>query len=476
MRHINSSSIYFRLVHMRIFQSWLQIKAAWKDALSASAGAGLAWTISYLLLGHQRPIFAAMGAIISLAPGLSNHGKQAIHLFIGVTTGVIIGEFAIVYFGFVPTEIRVVIVCFLAMLCAVSYAIVPLMAIQSGLSAIMVFALGPDMAGITKIEDIAIGTGIGIIFSQVLFTPDPRKELRVSAELFFHNLVNIYVLAADALKKGDVNLAVQALQHCNRVHSSLIGLANSVTSAQESTVWSLRGLIFSRRVTSLAGTYNRTGIRLYAASLLLCEGLAAAMKKNTSEPCPEWFVQSLNISTQNCYFLAGELQNGDFTRYDRAARAAPPLAWADCANSLMMVENTLARFYKSKSRHARLDSFNKKRQAGSDANKAANAGDTGADGAAPPNEAAAGRTDAGQITEAPAGGEGQNSRANAAFAGQANAGQATEIPAKAGGNAEADKATEAAAETSGRGNDAAAPETTAPKAQNSAPAAAKEQQ
>jgi len=80
------------------------------------------------------------------------------------------------------------------------------------------------------------------------------------------------------------------------------------------------------------------------------------------------------------------------------------------------------------------------------------------------------------MTEASAGGEWQNSRADAVFSGQANAGQAAEIPAKAGGKTEADKATEAVAETSDRGNDAAVPETTAPKAQNSAPAAAKEQQ
>jgi len=363
MRNIPLRRSYFRSARMRLFQSWLQVQAGWKDALSASVAAGLAWTISYLLLGHPRPVFAAMGAIISLAPGLANHGKQAMHLFIGVTTGVLIGEFALVYFAFIPTEIRIVIVCFLAMICAVSYAIVPLMAIQSGLSAIMVFALGPDMAGIGKIEDIAIGTGLGIIFSQVLFTPDPRAQLRLAAELFFRELAGIYVDCATALANSDKALARQALQNCNRVHSSLIALSGSVTSARESTVWSLRGLIFSRQVTSLAAAYNRAGIRLYAATLLLCEGALTGLKKANAEQPPGWFEESLLIDSDNCHFLAGEVKGGDFIRQNRAGRSEPPLAWADCANSLMLVENTLARFYKSKSRHDRLAVFTKKRQA-----------------------------------------------------------------------------------------------------------------
>jgi len=373
----------FRLnsMKMRLSQSLLQIKVGWKDALSASAAAGLAWGISHYILGHPRPIFASMGAVIALAPGLANHGRQAVHLFIGVSIGVLIGEFGLDYLIDTPTEIRIFIVCFTAMILALAYAVAALPAIQSGMSAVMVFAMGRDVAGVTKIEDIAVGVGLGLIFSQVLFTPDPLKALRSSAELLLRQLAGIYDTAANALEKQDTALAKAALQNCNRVHTSLVALAASVTSAQESTLWSLRGLIFSREVGALAQYYNRAAIRLYASTLLLCEALQNSLKKPGAEPPPAWFQQSLRISAENCRFLAGMVKSGEFIRQHRSERGDVPLAWADCANGLQLVENTLARFYKSKSRRARLSVSrrNHKPEIPSAKAKEANAGAAAAD-------------------------------------------------------------------------------------------------
>ena len=66
----------------------------------------------------------------------------------------------------------------------------PVIAIQGGVSALLVIALGPTTAGPTRLADALVGTGVALLFSQVLLTPDPvriiddavRRMLRLLAQ------------------------------------------------------------------------------------------------------------------------------------------------------------------------------------------------------------------------------------------------------------------------------------------------------
>lgn len=344
----------------RLKQAILQIRANWKDALSAGIAAGLAWSVSQNILGHPHPIFAAMSALICLAPGLPNHGRQAIYVLIGVATGVLVGE-ATLLLPPMPTEIRIAIVGFMGLLIASGYAVIPAIIIQAGVSAIMVFAMGTEVAGFTRLIDVMVGTGIGLLFSQVLFTPNQIKVLGISVERFFHELADNFTLAADALDKRDTAIAYRALNSCGRTHAALVSLIGSIDTARENTRWSLRGRISSREVTSLAVRYDQTGIRLYASTLLFCETVVNSLKKQREQP-PEWLSEAVRLSAHNCYYLAGELKNGrEFVKPDRSLREEAPLSWRDCIKSLELVENTLARFYKSKTRSSRLQLYRKRR-------------------------------------------------------------------------------------------------------------------
>ena len=61
--------------------------SAWRDALASAIAAALAWILATHLLGHVHPVFAAISAVVCLAPGLPSHGKQAVGLMVGVATG-----------------------------------------------------------------------------------------------------------------------------------------------------------------------------------------------------------------------------------------------------------------------------------------------------------------------------------------------------------------------------------------------------
>ncbi|AQT42161.1 Integral membrane bound transporter domain [Bartonella apihabitans] len=344
---------------LKFKQALNQVRLSWKDALCAGLAAGLAWFISVHFLDHEHPIYAAMTALICLAPGVPSHGRQAIYVLIGVLTGVAVGELTLLLPP-MPTEVRIAIVGFAGMTIASAYSIVPAIIIQAGISAVMVFALGADVAGWTRAIDVAVGTSIGLIFSQILFTPDPLKTLHLAVERFFKEVALNFTLAADALERNDVSDAIKAMKSCSRTHSALIGLIGAIDVARSNARWTLRGRLSSREVVSLSARYDQSGIRLYASSLLFCEAMVNAIRKGREAP-PEWLIEALKLIVENCHFIAGEAKLGqEFVFPDRSGRAEASLTWRECVIDIEMVETTLARFYKSRTRRNRLAAYRKK--------------------------------------------------------------------------------------------------------------------
>ena len=344
---------------LKLRQALNQVRLSWKDALCAGLAAGLAWFISVHFLDHEHPIYAAMTALICLAPGVPSHGRQAIYVLIGVLTGVAVGELTLLLPP-MPTEVRIAIVGFAGMTIASAYSIVPAIIIQAGISAVMVFALGADVAGWTRAIDVAVGTSIGLIFSQILFTPDPLKTLHLAVERFFKEVALNFTLAADALERNDVSDAIKAMKSCSRTHSALIGLIGAIDVARSNARWTLRGRLSSREVVSLSARYDQSGIRLYASSLLFCEAMVNAIRKGREAP-PEWLIEALKLIVENCHFIAGEAKLGqEFVFPDRSGRAEASLTWRECVIDIEMVETTLARFYKSRTRRNRLAAYRKK--------------------------------------------------------------------------------------------------------------------
>jgi len=338
----------------RLKLALLQLKENWQDALLSGIAAGIAWFISQTLLGHPHPFFAAVTALICLAPGLPNHGRQAIYVLIGVITGVLVGE-ATLLLPPMPTEIRIALVSCIGMLIASAYANIPVIIVQAGVSAVMVFSMGAEVAGFTRLADVLVGTVVGLVFSQLLFTPDPLKILKSSIELLFREVANNYTLAANALEHRNMAGALRALKSCARTHAALIALIGNIDVVRDNTRWTLRGRMASREATSLAVRYDQAGIRIYASTLLFCEALSDNMRKKREE-VPDWLLPAIRLAAKNSIYLAGRAKRGEgaFIKPDRSIREDTPHAWRDCAKSLELAENTLAHFYKSKTRKLRL--------------------------------------------------------------------------------------------------------------------------
>lgn len=72
--------------------------AAWPVA-QAAGGAGVAWFLAHMVLGHPQPLFAPIAAVVGLAVNIGGRGRQTIELLVGVGVGVAVGAVLVLAIG-----------------------------------------------------------------------------------------------------------------------------------------------------------------------------------------------------------------------------------------------------------------------------------------------------------------------------------------------------------------------------------------
>lgn len=123
--------------------------------------------IAQNVFDHPNPMFAAVIALVSLAPGIPSYRKQAWGLVLGVATGIAVSGLAMA----LPHPIlRVVFGLFVSMVAASSSGLGPVVPIQAGVSLLLVLTLGPETAGYTRMIDVLIGAAVGVVFGRILAT------------------------------------------------------------------------------------------------------------------------------------------------------------------------------------------------------------------------------------------------------------------------------------------------------------------
>ena len=317
--------------------------SAWRDALASAIAAALAWILAKHFFGHVHPVFAAISAVVCLAPGLPSHGKQAIGLMVGVATGIIIGEAALWLPDGYPL-LRIGFASFSAIAIAALYGLGPVVPIQAGVSAILMLAVGPENAGVVRMLDVAMGAGVGLMFSQILLTPNPIGIIDNSAKDLLEKLAKGFGRSLTALEENDTKSAQHAVFIFSGAHDSLITLENGIASARNTARWTLRGRFASREVKDIASRYERHAVRLYASALLFSEAFADAMRKEQGSP-PASLHERLASVASDCAAIASDIEKPALAPAcnDQQAEAVSA-PWQICLQHLSTVESALQSF------------------------------------------------------------------------------------------------------------------------------------
>ncbi len=272
-------------------------RLAARDAIAAALASICAWVIAQQLWQHQRPAFAVVTAVVCLAPGLPSHLKQTKSLVIGCALGIVIGDLL----WQLPDQhllIRLSAGIFLAVLLGAVVGPAPVVPIQSGVSVVLVLAMGPSAAGGTRLLDVLVGAAVGLIFSQVLFTSNPIKDMGRAASTFLKQLANGLDLIVRACEAQKADAAEAALGQLSLAQESLAALSAAVGQAHASRRWSLRGRLNADRLAFVTRRYDRHALRVYATALLLAESLNRAASHTHTPPPPalsrycRWLISS----------------------------------------------------------------------------------------------------------------------------------------------------------------------------------------
>ncbi|WP_308259242.1 FUSC family protein [Pseudonocardia sp. H11422] len=202
--------------------------------LQCALAAGISWWVAHDLVGHERPFFAPIAAVISLGVSLGQRLRRVVELVVGVSLGVLVGDLLISQIGSGAWQLVVVVA--LAMAVAVFADSGALFVAQAGSSAVLVTTLLPpgETGGLDRCIDALIGGAIGILVAALL-PSDPVAPVRREARAVLDELTAVLSGIAEALRDRDVEAAGRALQRARRSQPLIDGLRAALRSGREVT-------------------------------------------------------------------------------------------------------------------------------------------------------------------------------------------------------------------------------------------------
>ena len=205
-------------------------------------------------------------------------------------------------------------------------------------------AVGPESAGVVRMLDVLVGAGVGLVFSQVLLTPNPIGIIDSSAKDLLEKLSSGFSKSLQALDEKNADKAQNAVQIFSRAHDSLIALENGISMARNTARWTLRGRFVSREVKGIASRYERHAVRLYASSLLFSEAFADALRKEQG-PAPASLHERLENVASGCASIANDNERPVLIPVSASELAdAVSAPWQLCLQHLSTVESALLTF------------------------------------------------------------------------------------------------------------------------------------
>ena len=86
-----------------------RLRAGALPILQTAVAASLAWFLASTVLGHERPFFAAIAAVISLGVVVGQEGRRVIELVFGVACGLAVADLLVILIGTGTVQIGVVV-------------------------------------------------------------------------------------------------------------------------------------------------------------------------------------------------------------------------------------------------------------------------------------------------------------------------------------------------------------------------------
>lgn len=210
-----------------------RIRASALILLQTGLAVAASWLIATEALGHDRPFFAPVAAIIILGMTHGQRGRRAVEVVVGVALGIGIADALVLALGSGTWQLGLVVV--LAMTAALLLGSGPMLATQAAVSAALVVTLQPPGSGLSgaRFVDALVGGGVALFITSVLLPTNPVALVRRAAAPVIGELASVLEDIADALAGRDRGQAEQALLRARAIDAEEVRLREALDVGRE---------------------------------------------------------------------------------------------------------------------------------------------------------------------------------------------------------------------------------------------------
>ncbi|WP_430592792.1 FUSC family protein [Humidisolicoccus flavus] len=210
-------------------------RTPWLMVVKTSVAVAAAWVLSILLLGVDLPIFAAIAAIVVVAPSINQSGAKALERSIGVIAGVALAFVAGFWLGtnswtVLALIIIAVVICWLLKLA-------PMASNQVPISAMLMLALGigqdPGPA-VDRIIETVIGAVIAFIVNFAIVPPVQQRPAEASLGRLADRVANVYESVSKAISTPDWDDADRLLDDARALRGHISTARAQMVTFEES--------------------------------------------------------------------------------------------------------------------------------------------------------------------------------------------------------------------------------------------------
>jgi uncharacterized membrane protein YgaE (UPF0421/DUF939 family) len=284
-----------------------RIRLAWRAVLQAGVAAGIAWIIATDVFGHKLPFFAPVAAIVTLGLTVSQRGRRAVELAVGVALGIAVGDLLVLAIGVGAAQLALVVM--LAIAVALFFGSGQMMANQAAVSAALVATIQPPTHGVTfaRFLDALTGGAVALVVSGLVLPIDPLRMIRRAAKPALDELAATLEDVAEAIVERDRKLAEAALVRARHIDDLIDSLADAVATGRETTRLAPPRRRLRARVEDYAAAAKRIDLAVRNVRVL-ARGSMRALALDENVP-PE-VAQSLESLALAVRALAAALASG----------------------------------------------------------------------------------------------------------------------------------------------------------------------
>jgi uncharacterized membrane protein YgaE (UPF0421/DUF939 family) len=210
-----------------------RLAVAWRSLIQTAAAATIAYLVATEVVGHVRPFFAPIAAIVTLGITVGQRRRRAVELALGVAVGIAVADALVLLTGTGPFALALVVL--LAMSTAVFLGSGQIFATQAAVSGVLIAVLQPGGSGFSgaRFVDALVGGGVALIVNSLLLPADPLRLMRRAAEPLLDELAATLEHIAEAVESGDREAAERALLEARDLDELESDLQEAVSVSRE---------------------------------------------------------------------------------------------------------------------------------------------------------------------------------------------------------------------------------------------------